>query len=117
MGSESLAHIFGRRLRVLREAAGLTQEQLGKSAGVDYKHIGAIERGEKVPSFEAIERVANALGADYYELFLPDDLRLPKADQTLTLAVREIQHGSPELRNFVIDVLVAARKLAETTRS
>ncbi len=58
---EPLATVFGRRLRLLRKANNLTQEQLGKKANIDYKHIGAIERGVKTPSFEAIERIAKAI--------------------------------------------------------
>ncbi len=73
--------LFGRRVRLLREAAGLTQEQLGKAAGVDFKHVGSIERGEKTASFEAVEKLANALGVSYYELFLPDDLSAGAVDE------------------------------------
>ena len=111
-GTEPLAAVFGRRLRTLREAAGLTQEQLGKSAGVDYKHIGSVERGEKAPSFEAVERLAQALRVDYYELFLPEDLTLGRTDQDLKVAVREIEsHGTPALRQFLRQVLAAGRTL------
>jgi transcriptional regulator with XRE-family HTH domain len=111
---ESLATTFGRRLRTLRESEGLTQEQLGRSAGVDYKHIGAIERGEKVPSFDAVESIAKALRVDYYELFLPDELSVGKHEQGLKIAVRDIEkHGTPELRQFLQQVLSAARALTQ----
>ena len=38
---------FGERLRHLREAAGLTQEELAAEAGMTSKGIGALERGER----------------------------------------------------------------------
>ena len=38
---------FGARLRRLREAAGLTQEELAVKAGLTAKGVGAIERGER----------------------------------------------------------------------
>jgi predicted ATPase/DNA-binding XRE family transcriptional regulator len=38
---------FGERLRQLREAAGLTQEQLAERANLTAKGIGALERGER----------------------------------------------------------------------
>ena len=38
---------FGRRLRALREAAGLSQEELAARAGLTAKGIGALERGER----------------------------------------------------------------------
>lgn len=109
---KTLAAVFGRRLRMVREGRGLTQEQLGQTAGVDYKHIGAIERGEKAPSFDAAERLAGALKVDYYELFLPDELPTDGGPQNFRLAMRDIErHGTAELRRFLHQTLVAAREL------
>jgi len=68
---EALTERFGRRVKELRTAKSLTQEQLGQKSGVDYKYLGEIERGVKTASFTTIEKLAGALGADYYELFLP----------------------------------------------
>ena len=54
---------LGRALRRRREAAGLTQEQLGKNAGVTGAYISMIERGEKQsPSIPVLKRLAKALG-------------------------------------------------------
>jgi DNA-binding XRE family transcriptional regulator len=38
---------FGSRLRQLREAAGLTQEELALRAGLSPRAISALERGER----------------------------------------------------------------------
>ena len=40
----------------------MTQEQLGEKAGVDYKYLGGIERGERNPSAENLAKIAKALG-------------------------------------------------------
>jgi len=64
--------IFGRRVRALRLSKDMTQEQLGHAAGIDYKHLSAIERGAKTPSFDAIAKLAHALGVEYWQLFIPD---------------------------------------------
>jgi transcriptional regulator with XRE-family HTH domain len=68
---ESIAVRFGRRVKELRVAKRLTQEQLGQKCGVDYKYLGEIERGVKAASFGTIEKLAHGLNVDYYELFLP----------------------------------------------
>ena len=68
---EPVAVVFGRRVRTLRAANGLTQEELGRAAGIDYKHLSAVERGAKTPSFDAIGKLAKALGVEYWELFIP----------------------------------------------
>ena len=102
---ESLATVFGKRLKLLRKARGLTQEQLGEKAGIDYKHIGAIERGVKTPSFDAIERLAKALKVNYYEMFLSDQ-RPQKEDADFEVLIKDIEkHGAPALKRFLLQVL------------
>jgi len=55
---------FGRRLRHLREHAGLTLIELGERAGMVYTSIGRLERGEREPTWATIVRLADALGVD-----------------------------------------------------
>ena len=38
---------FGARLRQLREAAGLSQEELARRAGLTPNAVGTLERGER----------------------------------------------------------------------
>ena len=53
---------FGRRLRGLRESAGLSQEDLAAKAGLTAKGIGALERGERRhPQPHTVRSLANAL--------------------------------------------------------
>jgi predicted ATPase/DNA-binding XRE family transcriptional regulator len=53
---------FGVRLRRLREAAGLTQEELASRAGLTAKAISALERGErKRPYPHTVRSIADAL--------------------------------------------------------
>ncbi len=53
---------FGARLRRLREAAGLTQEELASRAGLSAKAVSALERGErKRPYPHTIGALADAL--------------------------------------------------------
>ena len=60
---------FGARLRRLREAAGLSQEELAERAGLSRKAISVLERGErKRPYPHTVRSLADALG-------LPEDER------------------------------------------
>ncbi len=52
---------FGRRLRKLRLAKGLSQERLGFEAGLHRNFIGGLERGEQNPSLITIGRLARVL--------------------------------------------------------
>ena len=59
----------GNRVRELREARGLTQEQLASEARIDNSHLGKLERGEGNPTVALVTRIALALGVDIKDLF------------------------------------------------
>lgn len=61
---------FGKRIRQLREAKRLTQKELGIKADMEYQYLGAIERGEKNPSLDFIEKIAVSLELKPYQLFM-----------------------------------------------
>jgi transcriptional regulator with XRE-family HTH domain len=72
------AEIFGRRLRELRLARSLTQEQLAETAGITSTYTSDLERGEKVPSLTIVLRLARALDVSVSDLlqdFTRDALR------------------------------------------
>ena len=62
--------LLGRRIRYLRNLCGMTQEQLGDKADVNYKYLGAIERGEKNPATDNLAKIAGALGVKLHELLI-----------------------------------------------
>ena len=61
---------FGKRVRQLRIAKGLSQEELAFRAGVHRTYLGGIERGERNPSLKNIAAMARALDVPLSELFL-----------------------------------------------
>lgn len=52
---------LGQRLRALRKQRSLSQERLGRKAGLSGKFIGEVERGEKSISVDSLYHVAVAL--------------------------------------------------------
>ncbi|MFH1571219.1 MAG: helix-turn-helix transcriptional regulator [Gemmatimonadota bacterium] len=66
---KGLQRSFGLRIRSLRRAQGWSQIELGERAGLDHTYIGGIERGERNPSLDAIQKLADGLGIDLGELF------------------------------------------------
>ncbi len=67
-----VAELLGHRIRALRKAKkprGLTQEELGNSCGINYKYIGAIERGEENPSLSVLQKIAEGLEVELFDLF------------------------------------------------
>ena len=60
---------FGKNIRRLRKAKGLSQENLGMAIGKTYATIARYETGEILPNAEQIELICNELGIYEYELF------------------------------------------------
>jgi transcriptional regulator with XRE-family HTH domain len=60
---------FGERVRQLRLARNLSQEELAFKAGVHRTYLGSIERGERNPSLKNIAAIAKALDITLSELF------------------------------------------------
>lgn len=54
---------FGRQMKLFREAAGLTQAELGARAGYGEAQIAAVEQGRRIPKPELIDAVDRAVGA------------------------------------------------------
>lgn len=70
--------LLGRRIRALRRLQDLTQEQLGEKAGINYKYLGAIERGEKNISIESLQKISSALGITLVDLLDVDHLEVDR---------------------------------------
>lgn len=65
---------FGKRLKLLRKRAGLSQGELAGILDCDLTTISKIERGIHGPRFELFEEIALAVGAhpkDFFEFDWP----------------------------------------------
>lgn len=71
MAVDDLRPHLGARVRALRTAAGLTQEQLAERADMHWTFISGVERGLKDPRLNTIGRIADALGVTADALLRP----------------------------------------------
>ena len=72
-----------KRLRALREKAGLTQAGISELSGVSYDYYQNIEQGKRPNvSLRMIHQIAKVYGLTVHELFSPE---LPKAKVKLKL--------------------------------
>jgi transcriptional regulator with XRE-family HTH domain len=65
--------IVARNLVRLRRARGFTQEQLAVAASVRQAQISEIESGKISVRIDSLERIAQALGVPFAELFDEDN--------------------------------------------
>ena len=63
---------FGKRVAEIRRLQGISQEELAFRCDVHRTYIGSIERGEKSPTLNTIEKFAKGLGVEIIELFRYD---------------------------------------------
>jgi len=67
-------HTLGRRVRRLRNSAGLTQVALAGAAGIGRVTLVRLENGEHMPRYRTLEGIARALGVDISELLVEPEL-------------------------------------------
>lgn len=66
----SLRARVGRRIKGFREARGLSQARLAEEVGLASTTVSRIERGTYGPSWDALERIAEALAVHPAELLM-----------------------------------------------
>lgn len=66
--------LFGRRVRQLRNAKGVSQEAFAHTIKIDRSYFGSIERGERNVSLENICLIAEGLGVAPAQLLTFDAL-------------------------------------------
>lgn len=71
-GVKTTLKALGVRVRALRIAAGLTQEQAGERAEIDMRHWQLVEYGRTNPTVATLVTIARALGVTIGELFDKD---------------------------------------------
>ena len=71
--------IVGLRIRELRKARKLSQEELASRVGLTPRMISAIERKERLPSLDALCSIAHGLGVSSAALLEPSSPQVDKA--------------------------------------
>lgn len=68
--TSNIHQLIARNIRKQRELLGVSQEKVALIAGLNRAYIGYIERGERKPSVETLEKIAKALKVKLYQLFI-----------------------------------------------
>ncbi|MFE0018310.1 helix-turn-helix domain-containing protein [Mesorhizobium sp. NPDC059054] len=76
-----LVEIFGANVRRVRLQRGMTLEALATEVDLAYSYMGGIERGQRNPSLNVVERIAKALDSDAQTLLRATSARSEPADR------------------------------------
>jgi len=87
-------------MKKYRKEAKLTQEKLAEICGTDHRYIGQIETGNRCPSLEYVERIANALKIEPYLLFFEGNNKENEGFLTLNTEQKQ-QLKSMLLENYL----------------
>ena len=60
--------MFGEHLRQARLAAGLSQEKLAAKARLSREYVSQLERNEKSPTLDTLQKICGAMGMKPSEL-------------------------------------------------
>lgn len=104
-----LAEVIGRHIRRIRRDHALTQQALARRIGVNASFIGPLEKGQKSPSLQTIERLSEEFSVPTFTFFIDDE----SEDRAATDRIRALvgSSRSSEERDFLVKTLEEMVKL------
>ena len=87
----SLREILAHNLKEKRKKTGLSQAELAEKVNVSIHHIATIETARNYPALDLVERLANALNIEVYELFINPLSPPEEMEQLYQTVARDIE--------------------------
>lgn len=98
---------IGKNIRKFRLMRSLRQEDLAEKAGLSVNYVGALERGEKIPSLETFIVLLNALGVSSDVVLSNLLVEKHQADASLLMdRMQDLSAHDVERILAVVDVLI-----------
>jgi transcriptional regulator with XRE-family HTH domain len=88
--------MLARKARSLRNAAGLTLQELSSRSGISQSALSKIENGQLSPTYEKIASLAKGLQVDVGELFSDSTPGAPVGRRGVTLRGQGVPHSSAQ---------------------
>ncbi len=107
----TIEEVVRTRIRELRAARGLTQEQLCEAAGISVDAVNRIENGTRVPTLTTLASLARALGVEVVDLVRTEAPPPPKfkapVQRLVTLLAKqpeEVQDAAEQVVRLLLRV-------------
>ncbi|MEV5985144.1 helix-turn-helix transcriptional regulator [Streptomyces sp. NPDC052051] len=114
--ASGVLHIFGRQLKRLRMAAGMTRAQLGARTGYSESTIAAFEQARRIPSGEFIARADEVLGAHGLLLELIEEVERAQYPPFFQDAAK-FEKGAVALHFFAVQTVPGLLQTEDYARS
>ena len=99
----------GKRIRLIRKEAGLTQAELAEKSGLSDNFVGLIERGVAHPTLEKLDQIADALKVRIGDFFDGEENEQGK-EQAIKEIGRFLSKRQENDARFVLSVCSALRE-------
>lgn len=106
----SIASNFGNNLRTIRLDNNLTRKEAAALVGVSESFWGYLERGERNPGFDIIEKISNVFNISPHILFVNGE---SKENVELEWRIEKIIHLGESHEQFLIKLLDAYLEVLE----
>ncbi len=93
---------FGKKLKNLRELAGMSQVELAGTIGISSVMISQYENGKKMPSRETVKKIAETFGISSSDL-IGDNINDDPIDE-ITILNRAAKRMTPENRKKLLEM-------------
>jgi transcriptional regulator with XRE-family HTH domain len=87
-----LREILAYRLKEKRRKCGFSQARLAEKVEVSTHHIGMIEIARDLPTLDLVERIADALDIEIYELFVDPFSSHEELERLYQTVAKNIDH-------------------------
>ena len=108
---------IGNRIRQLRNDIPISQEKLAHVAEIAPSFLGEIERNEKKPSIDTLEKISNALGISLSELFNYEISTLSSSDNLyldkITIELKDCSLAEQEALYRILKQAIAFKNIKD----
>jgi len=104
----NIRKILADNIKEKRRDKGLTQEKLAEKAGMSLQYLAMLELGHKFPSGEMLERLANALSIEAYELLAVSSCANSELETLRNDIINEVKTLNEALAKEVTDKVIKA---------
>lgn len=106
---KSTKELLGARIKELRKACKLSQEELAELIGVEPQHMSRIESGRSYPSLDRLEKISLALKVPLKDFF--EFMHLEDASERLKNIDALASELSDEHQRFVYRMLKSLKEM------